>query len=132
MLQIPISMMINWWPTDDQLLNDGSIEWMMIRDRIRTTNNMLGDCYAAAVVEQLSRKELMALDAASILVYQVCCAYVPLSVLFFRKSINSCRFKWKIGKFVILLILFMLFMLFMLLKKMEWCLLLLLATGFAH
>lgn len=25
---------------------------------------MLGDCYAAAVVEQLSKKELMALDAA--------------------------------------------------------------------
>lgn len=39
-----------------------------IRDRIRTTNNMLGDCYAAAVVEQLSKKELMALDAAA---YQV-------------------------------------------------------------
>jgi Na+/H+-dicarboxylate symporter len=38
------------------------------RDRIRTTNNMLGDCYAAAVVEQLSKKELMALDAAA---YQV-------------------------------------------------------------
>lgn len=32
-------------------------------DRIRTTNNMLGDCYAAAIVEQLSRKELTALDA---------------------------------------------------------------------
>lgn len=29
---------------------------------------MLGDCYAAAVVEHLSRKELMALDAAA---YQV-------------------------------------------------------------
>lgn len=29
---------------------------------------MLGDCYAAAVVEQLSKKELMALDAAA---YQV-------------------------------------------------------------
>ena len=38
-------------------------------DRIRTTNNMLGDCYAAAVVEELSRKELMALDAA--VLYQV-------------------------------------------------------------
>jgi len=36
------------------------------RDRIRTTNNMLGDCYTAAVVEELSRKELMALDAASV------------------------------------------------------------------
>ena len=30
---------------------------------------MLGDCYAAAVVEELSRKELMALDAA--VLYQV-------------------------------------------------------------
>lgn len=40
----------------------------LFRDRIRTTNNMLGDCYAAAVVEQLSKKELMALDAAA---YQV-------------------------------------------------------------
>lgn len=30
---------------------------------------MLGDCYAAAVVEQLSKKELMALDAA--VIYQV-------------------------------------------------------------
>lgn len=34
------------------------------RDRIRTTNNMLGDCYASAVVEELSKRELMALDAA--------------------------------------------------------------------
>lgn len=30
---------------------------------------MLGDCYTAAVVEELSRKELMALDAA--VLYQV-------------------------------------------------------------
>ncbi|CAG9785811.1 unnamed protein product [Diatraea saccharalis] len=34
-------------------------------DRIRTTNNMLGDCYAAAVVEHLSKNELMACDAIS-------------------------------------------------------------------
>jgi hypothetical protein len=27
-------------------------------DRVRTTNNMLGDCYAAAVVEHLSKAEL--------------------------------------------------------------------------
>lgn len=27
---------------------------------------MLGDCYTAAVVEELSRKELMALDAAAV------------------------------------------------------------------
>ncbi|XP_055386681.1 excitatory amino acid transporter isoform X2 [Condylostylus longicornis] len=39
-----------------------AIDWFV--DRIRTTNNMLGDCYAAAIVEQLSKKELMALDAA--------------------------------------------------------------------
>ncbi|KAG8034221.1 hypothetical protein G9C98_001306 [Cotesia typhae] len=38
---------------------------MASTDRVRTTNNMLGDCYAAAVVEQLSKKELMALDAAA-------------------------------------------------------------------
>ncbi|XP_055708928.1 excitatory amino acid transporter isoform X1 [Phlebotomus papatasi] len=41
-----------------------AIDWFV--DRIRTTNNMLGDCYAAAVVEHLSRKELMALDAATL------------------------------------------------------------------
>lgn len=27
-------------------------------DRLRTINNMLGDCYAAAVIEKLSQKEL--------------------------------------------------------------------------
>merc|ERR1719477_342480 len=31
-------------------------------DRCRTTNNMMGDCYCAAVVEALSRKELDAMD----------------------------------------------------------------------
>lgn len=35
-------------------------------DRIRTTNNMLGDCYCAAVVEHLSKKELMACDAVNL------------------------------------------------------------------
>ncbi|KAJ8676740.1 hypothetical protein QAD02_012527, partial [Eretmocerus hayati] len=39
-----------------------AIDWFV--DRVRTTNNMLGDCYAAAIVEHLSKKELMALDAA--------------------------------------------------------------------
>lgn len=34
----------------------------LYRDRFRTTNNMLGDCYAAAIVEKLSKKELMACD----------------------------------------------------------------------
>lgn len=39
--------------------------FVVFRDRIRTTNNVLSDCYAAAVVEVLSRDELVALDAAS-------------------------------------------------------------------
>ena len=30
--------------------------------RCRTTNNMLGDCYAAAVVQSLSREELEMMD----------------------------------------------------------------------
>lgn len=49
-------------------INNKILFYIYTRDRIRTTNNMLGDCYAAAVVEQLSKKELMALDAAA---YQV-------------------------------------------------------------
>ena len=32
-------------------------------DRCRTTNNMLGDCYAAAVVQSLSKAELEMMDA---------------------------------------------------------------------
>lgn len=28
------------------------------RDRIRTTNNMLGDCYASAVIQAISKDEL--------------------------------------------------------------------------
>ncbi|KAL0831594.1 hypothetical protein ABMA28_002377 [Loxostege sticticalis] len=40
-----------------------AVDWLV--DRIRTTNNMLGDCYAAAVVEHLSKNELMACDALS-------------------------------------------------------------------
>lgn len=38
-----------------------AVDWIV--DRFRTTNNMLGDCYAAAIVEVLSKKELMAADA---------------------------------------------------------------------
>ena len=34
-------------------------------DRCRTTNNMLGDCYGAAVVEFLSRAELRRMDSIS-------------------------------------------------------------------
>lgn len=39
-----------------------AVDWLV--DRIRTTNNMLGDCYAAAIVEHLSKEQLMATDAA--------------------------------------------------------------------
>merc|ERR1712071_234621 len=38
-----------------------AIDWFV--DRCRTTNNMLGDAYGAAVVAALSKKELMAMDA---------------------------------------------------------------------
>merc|ERR1712088_1033296 len=37
-----------------------AVDWFV--DRCRTTNNMMGDCYCAAVVEALSRKELDAMD----------------------------------------------------------------------
>jgi len=37
-----------------------AIDWFV--DRCRTTNNMLGDSYGAAVVAALSKKELMAMD----------------------------------------------------------------------
>merc|ERR1719384_2336753 len=37
-----------------------AIDWFV--DRCRTTNNMLGDAYGAAVVEALSKKELQAMD----------------------------------------------------------------------
>merc|ERR1719427_1844225 len=37
-----------------------AIDWFV--DRCRTTKNMLGDSYGAAVVAALSKKELMAMD----------------------------------------------------------------------
>jgi len=37
-----------------------AVDWFV--DRCRTTNNMLGDAYGAAVVEALSRKELEKMD----------------------------------------------------------------------
>merc|ERR1719420_225200 len=37
-----------------------AIDWFV--DRCRTTNNMLGDAYCAAIVEALSKKELEAMD----------------------------------------------------------------------
>merc|ERR1711963_1184970 len=37
-----------------------AVDWFV--DRCRTTNNMLGDAYGAAVVEALSRKELQEMD----------------------------------------------------------------------
>eukprot|EP00096_Caligus_rogercresseyi_P015727 TRINITY_DN819_c0_g1_i1.p2 TRINITY_DN819_c0_g1~~TRINITY_DN819_c0_g1_i1.p2 ORF type:complete len:187 (-),score=61.01 TRINITY_DN819_c0_g1_i1:182-742(-) len=38
-----------------------TIDWFV--DRCRTTNNLLGDLYGAAIVEALSKKELDAMDA---------------------------------------------------------------------
>ena len=40
-----------------------TVDWLV--DRCRTTNNMLGDCYGAAVVETLSRAELSNMDNIS-------------------------------------------------------------------
>merc|ERR1719384_3085449 len=40
-----------------------AVDWFV--DRCRTTNNLLGDCYGAAVVEALSKKELIAMDKAA-------------------------------------------------------------------
>ncbi|XP_038107382.1 excitatory amino acid transporter [Culex quinquefasciatus] len=39
-----------------------AVDWFV--DRIRTTNNFLGDCYCAAIVEHLSREELKQTDAS--------------------------------------------------------------------
>lgn len=36
--------------------------WDCCRDRIRTTNNLLGDCYATAIVEHFSKTELKQMD----------------------------------------------------------------------
>ncbi|XP_059618142.1 excitatory amino acid transporter 1-like [Phlebotomus argentipes] len=40
----------------DQITLLFTVEWFL--DRIRTTNNVLTDCYASAIVDHLSRKEL--------------------------------------------------------------------------
>ncbi|XP_076045976.1 excitatory amino acid transporter 2 isoform X3 [Oratosquilla oratoria] len=40
-----------------------TIDWLV--DRFRTTNNCLGDCYSAAVIEHWSQSELSAMDAES-------------------------------------------------------------------
>lgn len=41
-------------PKDVSLLF--AVDWIL--DRFRTTSNVLGDCYAAAVIEKVSQKEL--------------------------------------------------------------------------
>jgi len=38
-----------------------TVDWLV--DRFRTTNNMLGDCYTAAVVDKWTRDQLEAIDA---------------------------------------------------------------------
>ncbi|CAG9858133.1 unnamed protein product [Phyllotreta striolata] len=45
-----------------------AIDWFV--DRFRTTNNMLGDCYAAAIIDKLSKKELEECDQESDLNYK--------------------------------------------------------------
>ncbi|BES88040.1 Excitatory amino acid transporter [Nesidiocoris tenuis] len=46
-------------PTEDVSLLF-AIDWFV--DRLRTTNNLLGDCYACAVVEHLSKSELSVIE----------------------------------------------------------------------
>uniref|UniRef100_A0A336MJG2 CSON002447 protein n=1 Tax=Culicoides sonorensis TaxID=179676 RepID=A0A336MJG2_CULSO len=46
-------------PTSDMMLLF-AIDWFV--DRLRTTANMLSDCYVAAIVEHLSEKELASID----------------------------------------------------------------------
>ena len=45
---------IDWWEIISMITFPSS--WSRFVDRCRTTNNMMGDCYCAAVVEALSRK----------------------------------------------------------------------------
>lgn len=35
----------------------------LLRDRLRTTSNVIGNCFAAAIIEKMFKKELDALDA---------------------------------------------------------------------
>ena len=49
-VEIPVSDVSLLW----------TIDWFV--DRCRTTNNMLGDCYGAAIVEKLSKAELNSMD----------------------------------------------------------------------
>lgn len=53
---------------------------------------MLGDCYAAAVVEQLSKKELMALDAAAYQVKSLCKLIIHINCThqLFEKNMFNC------------------------------------------
>lgn len=37
---------------------------LYVSDRCRTTSNVMGDCFAAAVIEKFSRKDLIKMDAA--------------------------------------------------------------------
>ncbi|XP_063701282.1 excitatory amino acid transporter 2 [Culicoides brevitarsis] len=55
-------------PTQDVMLLF-AIDWFV--DRLRTTNNMLSDCYIAAVVENLSKKDLASLDETEMKKIQV-------------------------------------------------------------
>jgi len=58
-------------------------------DRVRTTNNLLGDCYAAAVVEHLSKRELSAFQGTA----NNCCVSQVFEIVLLnpqRKVATSC------------------------------------------
>ena len=48
--------------SSDPIVPPQSHELMNCRDRCRTTNNMLGDAYCAAIVEALSKDDLARMD----------------------------------------------------------------------
>lgn len=48
-----------------QLINSFFKYIFICSDRLRTTNNIVGNCYASVVIEHLSQKELKTSDAKS-------------------------------------------------------------------
>lgn len=42
-----------------------NFNFSLCSDRCRTTSNVIGDCFAAAVIEKFSKKDLMKMDAAA-------------------------------------------------------------------
>lgn len=52
----------NWKSSKEQDTSRLCCNFILFRNRIRVTNNMLSDCYAAVIVEKFSKKELRELD----------------------------------------------------------------------